>query len=197
MSSPAGKAEPVHRPSSAESPAWACGRRLGMHVRSAATSLAATAAMAVATCAWPLGTGDTAPACSVPSLEGGRSVSLADYRGRVVYLDFWASWCGPCRESFPFMNELDRDFRDKGLAIVAVSVDKTAEDARRFVERYPARFALAIDVAARCPAAYDLPGMPTSYLIDRSGRLRVVHGGFRPGDKAEIRRQIVEALARP
>jgi cytochrome c biogenesis protein CcmG, thiol:disulfide interchange protein DsbE len=193
MSSPVGK--PKHHSSSAKAPA--SGRRLGMRVCRVATSLAATGAIAVATSAWPLGSGDTAPACSVPSLEGGRSVSLADYRGSVVYLDFWASWCGPCRESFPFMNELDREFRDQGLAIVAVSVDKTAEDARRFVAHYPARFALAIDVAAHCPSAYDLPGMPTSYLIDRSGSIRAVHAGFRTGDKAEIRRQVVEALARP
>src|SRR5262249_38267542 len=80
--------------------------------------------------AWSLATGDAAPACSAPLLDGGRTVSLADYRGKVVYLDFWASWCAPCRDSFPFMNELQRDLADKGLQIVAVSVDKTAEDAK-------------------------------------------------------------------
>ena len=155
------------------------------------------AAMAISSGAWALGQGDRAPPCAARSLDSGAAIDLAAYRGKVVYLDFWASWCGPCRESFPFMNELDREFRDQGLAIVAVSVDKTAEDARRFVERHPAQFALALDVVAACPAAYDLPGMPTSYLIDRTGSVRAVRAGFRSTDKSEIRRQVAEALARP
>jgi peroxiredoxin len=95
------------------------------------------------------------------------------------------------------MNALDSEFRDKGLRIVAISVDKTAEEARRFLERYPARFTLGLDVAAACPAAYQLPGMPTSFLIDRSGVIRAVHAGFRASDAAQIRRQVLEALAAP
>jgi peroxiredoxin len=95
------------------------------------------------------------------------------------------------------MNALDSEFRDKGLRIVAISVDKSAEEARRFLERYPARFALGLDVAAACPAAYQLPGMPTSFLIDRSGVIRAVHAGFRASDAAQIRRQVLEALAAP
>lgn len=157
-------------------------------------ALAAALAMAVATAAWPLATGDRAPACAARMLDTGAKLNLDDYLGSVVYLDFWASWCTPCRESFPFMNELDRELRDRGLAIVAVSVDKTADDARKFLVRYPARFALALDAAATCPPAYQLSGMPSSYLIDRNGLVRAVHAGFRAGDKDEIRRQIIEAL---
>ena len=98
-----------------------------------------TLAVAVAT-AWPidassLGNGEPAPACSVPLLDGGRTINVADFRGSVVYLDFWASWCGPCRQSFPFMNELHKELVGKGLTIVAVSVDKTADDARGFLTK--------------------------------------------------------------
>jgi peroxiredoxin len=143
----------------------------------------------------PLGRGQPAPACSAAALDGGRRISIADYRGKVVYLDFWASWCPPCRESFPFMNELRRDFAGKGLEIVAISVDKTAEDARRFAAEHAAQFALALDTAAACPAAYQLPGMPTSFVIDRTGLIRAVHEGFRSEDAAEIRRELSEALA--
>ncbi len=166
-------------------------------VRWSVSALAAVGAIAAATSAWPLGRGEPAPGCTAPLLGGGRAISVADYRGKVVYLDFWASWCGPCRESFPFMNELQRDLAGKGLEVVAISVDKTEDDARRFVARHPAQFALALDTAAACPAAYQLPGMPTSFLIDREGIIRAVHAGFRSSDAAEIHRQVLEALDRP
>jgi thiol-disulfide isomerase/thioredoxin len=153
------------------------------------------AASAVSPAASPAAPGDEAPACRAVALADGAPLDPADYRGQVLYLDFWASWCGPCRESFPFMNALDAELRDQGLRIVAISVDKTADEARRFLQRYPARFNVGLDVAAACPAAFALPGMPTSYLIDRSGVIRTVHAGFRASDAAEIRRQAVEALA--
>jgi len=153
------------------------------------------ALLAFCSIAGGIGPGDQAPPCAARLLDNGAAVDLADYRGQVVYLDFWASWCAPCRESFPFMNDLDREFRDQGLRIIAVSVDKSADDARRFLARYPPQFAIALDAAGACPAAYDLQGMPSSYLIDRTGRFRAVHAGFRSGDKAELRRQVMEALA--
>ena len=162
--------------------------------RVAAVALATLGAAVFAPGAWPLASGESAPACSAQLLEGDRSVRLADYRGKVVYLDFWASWCAPCRESFPFMNELQRELADKGLHILAVSVDKTADEARRFLVRYPAQFATALDAPGACPAAYRLEGMPSSYVIGRDGIVRAVHIGFRSGDKAEIRRQVIEAL---
>ena len=158
-------------------------------------ALAALAAIAFAPGAWPIARGEAAPACSARLLDGDRSVRIADYRGQVVYLDFWASWCGPCRESFPFMNELQRDLAGKGLQILAVSVDKTAEEARGFLARYPAQFAIALDAAAACPAAFRLEGMPSSFVIGRDGIVRAIHVGFRGGDKAEIRRQVIEALS--
>jgi peroxiredoxin len=163
-------------------------------VRLGAAALATLGATVFAPGAWPLASGERAPACSAQLLDGDRSVSVADYRGKVVYLDFWASWCAPCRESFPFMNELQRELAGKGLQILAVSVDKTADAARNFLVRHPAQFATALDAAAACPAAYGLEGMPSSYLIGRDGTVRAVHIGFRERDKPEIHRQLVEAL---
>jgi len=165
-----------------------------MRTRSIARLALLLVGLAPAPIAWSLVAGDAAPACSAQSLDGARNVSLADYRGKVVYLDFWASWCAPCRESFPFMNELQRDLADKGLQIVAVSVDKTAEDAKRFLARYPASFTIVLDAAANCPTAFRLEGMPSSYVIDRSGAVRAVHTGFHNSDRDEIRRQLVETL---
>jgi peroxiredoxin len=163
--------------------------------RFGAVALATFGAAVFAPGAWPLASGESAPACSARLLDGDRSVRLADYHGKVVYLDFWASWCAPCRESFPFMNELQRELASKGLQILAVSVDKTADEARRFLARHPAQFATALDAPGACPAAYRLQGMPSSYVIGRDGIVRAVHVGFRGGDKAEIRRQVIEALA--
>ena len=165
-----------------------------MRTRSLARLAALSIGLAPAPIAWSLAAGDAAPACSAQLLDGTRTVSLAEYRGKVVYLDFWASWCAPCRESFPFMNELQRELADKGLQIVAVSVDKTAEDAKRFLARYPASFTTALDAAASCPTAFRLEGMPSSYVIDRSGAVRAVHTGFHNSDRDEIRRQLVDAL---
>jgi cytochrome c biogenesis protein CcmG/thiol:disulfide interchange protein DsbE len=162
--------------------------RLGVAV------LAAVGAIAWAPTTRSVTNGEPAPACSAPLLDGSRSVSLADYRGQVVYLDFWASWCAPCRESFPFMNELQRELAGRGLQILAVSVDKTPEDARRFLARYPAEFTVALDAAATCPAAFQLQGMPSSYIIDKGGTVRAVHAGFRNRDRAEIRRQILDVM---
>jgi peroxiredoxin len=159
-------------------------------------ALFVAASIALAAPAWSLSTGQAAPACSAPSVDGGRAISVADYRGKVVYLDFWASWCAPCRESFPFMNDLQRDLGGKGLQIVAVSVDKTADEAKRFLARYPASFAVILDTAAACPAAYALEGMPSSFIIDRGGVVRMVHSGFRDSDRDEIRRQLAEALGK-
>ena len=170
------------------------GSRQGCIARLGAAALATLWAAVFAPAAWPLARGESAPACSALLLDGDRSVRLADYRGKVVYLDFWASWCAPCRESFPFMNELQRELAGKGLQILAVSVDKTADEARRFLARYPAQFATALDAAAACPAAYRLEGMPSSYVIGRDGTVRAMHVGFRDRDKTEIRRQLIEAL---
>ena len=167
-------------------------RRNGMSAR---VGLALAFALIAAPAAQAATTGEQAPPCSAPALDGRQKIDVADYRGKVVYLDFWASWCAPCRDSFPFMNELQKDFASKDLQIVAVSVDKTAEDAHRFLERIPAQFTVVLDTAASCPAAYRLQGMPSSYVIDRSGTVRAVHVGFHASDREEIRRQVVEMLA--
>jgi cytochrome c biogenesis protein CcmG/thiol:disulfide interchange protein DsbE len=144
--------------------------------------------------AWSAGAGDPAPACTAATADSARTIRVADYKGKVVYLDFWASWCPPCRESFPFMNELQREFGDKGLQVIAVSVDKVPDDARRFLALYPPQFTAALDPAWTCASTYMLPGMPTSFVIDKGGIIRAVHIGFRDQDQSGSRQQILELL---
>ncbi|HEX9275294.1 MAG TPA: TlpA disulfide reductase family protein [Casimicrobiaceae bacterium] len=159
-----------------------------------AQSSLALGVWAMSPAAWPAVAGDPAPECAASTFDNARTIRVADYKGKVVYLDFWASWCPPCRESFPFMNELQRELGEKGLQIMAVSVDKVAADAQRFLARYPPQFTVALDTTWTCASAYLLPGMPTSFVIDKRGLIRDVHIGFRDKDKVEIRRQILELL---
>ena len=120
--------------------------------------------------------GDAAPPF-VLSTADGRTISLEQLRGRIVYLDFWASWCGPCRRSFPWMNEIGKRYVD-GVTIVAVNVDAKREDADRFLRQYPAGFTVVYDASGATPRAYDVKAMPSSYLIDREGRIAGIEQGF-------------------
>jgi len=121
---------------------------------------------------------------------------LASLRGKVVYLDYWASWCAPCRQSFPWMNEMQARYGEKGLVVIAVNVDQDAGEARRFLASYPARFTVAFDPDGSTARALALKGMPSSFLIDRLGEIVSSHVGFREAGKAEMENEIRALLAR-
>lgn len=121
-------------------------------------------------------------------------VSLHEHAGKVVYVDFWASWCGPCKQSFPFMNELQKKYSAAGLRIIAINVDKDKEDAQKFLSKNPTQFILAFDAEGIVPAQYQVKGMPSSYLIGRDGKLVYTHKGFKAQDQAEIEAKIRVAL---
>lgn len=122
-------------------------------------------------------------------------VQLSALRGKVVYLDFWASWCGPCRQSFPWMNEIQAKLGPRGLQVVGINVDARTPDAERFLSEVPARFTVAFDPKGETPRRYAIKGMPTSVLIGADGRIRFVHSGFRPEDRAALEAQLQQALA--
>jgi len=133
-----------------------------------------------------------APDFELPTKAG--SVSLQSMRGQVVYLDFWASWCKPCRKSFPWMNALQAKYRDKGLQIVAVNVDSDLEQVKRFLEKYPADFVVAYDADGKVASLYQVKGMPSSYLIDKQGNIHASHIGFKEEDKVTVETQIKQLL---
>ena len=154
-------------------------------------------ALAAAAAAWPafsLGAevGQPAPAFELPAPLG--TVTLQALRGKVVLLDFWASWCAPCRHSFPWMNEMQSRHEAAGLRIVAVNVDRQRADAEAFLRQLPARFAVAFDERGEVPRRYAIKGMPTSVLVGADGRVLRQHVGFRDEDKPGLEAAIVDAL---
>ncbi len=150
------------------------------------------AALMAASSAQALEKGAPAPQFDLPGLDG--AIKLAKLQGKVVYVDFWASWCGPCRQSFPWMNEMQARYGGKGLQIVGVNVDAKSEDARQFLTTTPARFAIAFDPQGATPRSYGIKGMPSSVLIGPDGKVLLEHSGFREADRAELESKIQSAL---
>lgn len=133
-----------------------------------------------------------APAIKLPALNG--ELDLAKLRGKVVYLDFWASWCVPCRKSFPWMNEMMETYKDQGLEVVAINLDKERTLADEFLKKVEANFTVAFDQKGDSAKAYKLRGMPSSYLIGRDGKLYASHIGFREKDKPKMEQAIQQLL---
>ena len=134
----------------------------------------------------------TAPGFSLSGDSG--QVTLSDYRGKVVYLDFWASWCPPCRASFPWMNDLQKKYEKKGLEIIAVNLDKDRSSIKDFIAATQPQFTIAYDPEGTLAERYEVMGMPSSYLIDRNGKLHSTHIGFREKDKTTLEQQIIQLL---
>ncbi|HTB67769.1 MAG TPA: TlpA disulfide reductase family protein [Steroidobacteraceae bacterium] len=139
-------------------------------------------------CAWCLG----ATAASRPTV-----LDLSAFKGRVVYLDFWASWCEPCRKSFPWMETLRKTYERNGLTVLAVDVDSDQADGDRFLRRFHPGFDVRFDPSGTLAEQYKVTGMPTSVLIDRHGVQRFRHIGFQPVDTASYEAQVRQLLAEP
>lgn len=116
------------------------------------------------------------------------------YKGKVLYLDFWASWCVPCRATFPLMNELRQTYSDEELAIVAVNLDGQRRNADEFLRQYPAKFSVLFDPEGVLASRYQLPGMPTSYTYDKHGMLVHTHIGFQKNDADAVRSRMAKLL---
>lgn len=119
--------------------------------------------------------------------------TLPKLTGKVVYLDFWASWCGPCKASFPVLEKWNKQYASKGFIVLGVSVDTEAKDMEDFLKKTPVGFPTVLDAAHKLVAAANVETMPTSFLIDKKGMIRAVHRGFRASDEAGLTAKI-EAL---
>ena len=123
------------------------------------------------------------------------SLDLAPYRGKVVYLDFWASWCGPCRQSFPWLDGLVSEYGSKNLVVIGVNVDKDRDRATRFLSETPADFPIVYDPKGELAASYKVTGMPGGVLIDGTGHVRFQHAGFSEKQKGLYEEQLQKLLA--
>ncbi len=159
--------------------------------------LSAAGIAAVASLAPPamaISEGQMAPEISLPGKSG--TVQLSALRGKLVYVDFWASWCGPCKESFPWLNEMQSKYGAAGLQVIGVNVDANRADAEKFLGDVPAKFTIAYDSKGETPNAFGVKGMPSSYLVAPDGKVVLVHAGFNEHDKAELEGIIKNALAK-
>lgn len=170
-----------------------------IYFKKVASYLLLTSTIAFISPAHSLEVGDVATSIALPLLVGevgGTPKSINDYKGKLVYLDFWASWCGPCRQSLPILNEVRGQYADKGFEVIAINVDEKLPDALKFLKKYPVSYPVLLDPAGKSPQAYKVKGMPTAYLIDENGIIIYKHLGFKIKDRKKIEKLINEHIAK-
>jgi len=125
------------------------------------------------------------PSRAVTMDVGHQALDLAGYRGSVVVIDFWASWCVPCRRSFPWFDEMQQKYAEAGLVVIGVNEDDVAGDAAAFLEKFPVRFRIVRDAGGQLARQFGVVAMPSTYLIDRNGEIASRHLGFKVGKTDE------------
>ncbi|AKF06339.1 TlpA family protein disulfide reductase [Sandaracinus amylolyticus] len=153
-------------------------------------------ALTIAASAMALDPGARAPELGMRDLQGNQ-VTIASLRGRVVVVDFWASWCEPCADSMPVYQRLYNQYRERGLTIIGISQDQRVDNARQFASRHRLSFPVVFDEGHAIANRYRPARMPTSFVIDRGGIVRHVHAGYRSGDADRLEREIVALLGQP
>ena len=134
-------------------------------------------------------TSSMAPSFTLPS-RAGDNVSLASLKGKVVMLNFWASWCGPCRQEMPLLDQMHKRYSALGFTLVGVNVDANSKDAEEWLSKTPVSFPVLFDRESKVSAMYDVKAMPSTVFIDRQGNVRALHKGYKAGDEGEYLNQI-------
>jgi thiol-disulfide isomerase/thioredoxin len=136
----------------------------------------------------------SAPDFVLPTITTGQEKSLADFRGKVIYLDFWASWCGPCRKSLPLYEEMKKKFPPDRFEVVAINLDEDRNEAVHFLEKHPVSYTILLDPAGTTASQWQIQAMPTSFLLDDNSRIIKSWAGFYPSHLEEIQNEILSAL---
>lgn len=157
-------------------------------------ALAALLLLVFAPSALAVEVGQRAPKFSLSAVDGSGKVDLSSYKGKVVYLDFWASWCPPCRKAMPEIEKLRKSYSPDEFVVVAVNVDSSLKKAQKVLAKTPVGYVSGSDPQGLLPKRYEVKTMPTSYLLDRNGVVRYVHEGFRRGDEKALRTEIDKLL---
>lgn len=122
--------------------------------------------------------------------RAGKPLSLADYKGQVVMLNFWASWCVPCKQEMPLLETIQKTYGKRGFQLIGVNVEPDSKAANAVLAKIPVSFPIVYDTESKVSRAYDVSGMPASVFIDRKGQVRMLHRGYKPGDENEYMNQI-------
>lgn len=136
---------------------------------------------------------DVAPDFALKSTQGS-NVRLSEHRGEVILLNFWASWCGPCRQEMPQLDALQQRYNKLGFSVVGVNVDKDSALANKLLKDIPVSFPVLLDDTGTVSANYNVQSMPTTVLIDRDGNMRYLHKGYKPGYENDYEKQIKELI---
>lgn len=137
-----------------------------------------------------------APEWTLPAIQNSDGVlSMSDFRGQITYVDFWASWCGPCRLSLPALNQLKDQFKGFPVQFLAVSIDVVEEDAWDFLSRYSVDYPVVIDTDGEIAKLFEVNGMPSGFLVDAEGLVREVHVGYKRGDEIRLAESIKKIIA--
>ncbi len=138
--------------------------------------------------------GAEAPKCEIQQFSDAAPVQLIK-PGKVTYVDFWASWCGPCEQSMPFLEEINTELKAKNFEVIAINLDESRDDASNFLQKHKVTFTVATNPDGQCPAAFGVIAMPSSYIVDRKGKIRKINLGFHAEEKATLRAEIEKLLA--
>jgi len=171
------------------------GRRIRLFVHQVGS--ATLALLACTNLAQAVDVGGIAPDFTLPTLGVMGPVRLSSLRGKIVLVDFWASWCAPCREAMPQYEKLYYQARRDGFEIVAVNLDEERDDAVKFLAVHPVTFPVALDPAGTVPQTFGVVGMPSSYLLDRDGIVRLRYQGFKARDLNALKEQIHKLSGTP
>lgn len=165
-------------------------------MRNATKSLILALALLLAEAAGAVDEGEMAPDFSLPMLADNAALSLSDTHGKVRYIDFWASWCAPCRVAIPQIVALQEELGGQAFEVIGINIDEHVEDALDFAEHYTMNYVNLSDPEGEVAARYELLAVPMSFVVDAEGRVTLVHAGFRRGDMESIRAHILELLER-
>jgi thiol-disulfide isomerase/thioredoxin len=138
--------------------------------------------------------GQAAPVFTLPTLQKDQPFSLKNQTGKVIYLDFWASWCLPCRTSFPLLNKLHEKLKAQGFEVIAINLDEDKAKAEKFLQEFQVGFSVLRDAKGEWADKYVVESMPTSFIIDKKGMISYVHHGFTSTDINEIEQKITALL---